>query len=185
MTHRLLKIAITPELIEPDEHLLIRQALGSGFHYVHLRHPGASLRDMRNLIEAIPARLHPRLKLHGHFDLLHSFNIGGVHLNSRCPSAPPGYRGNISCSCHSIEELKGLSGMEYATLSPIFDSISKHGYRAKFTPDDLRRLDDVTNVPVIALGGITPERVDALAGYNFSGYAVLGALRRFIDNTNI
>ncbi|MDE5800988.1 MAG: thiamine phosphate synthase [Paramuribaculum sp.] len=182
MTDRPLKIAITPELIEPDEPQLIRQALAGGFDYVHLRHPGASLRDMRNLIEAIPAHLHPRLKLHGHFDLLHSFNLGGVHLNKRCPAAPAGYRGKVSCSSHSIDELTGLEGIEYATLSPIFDSISKIGYTSRFTPDQLRRLDEITNVAVIALGGITPERVDLLADYNFSGYAVLGALRRFIDN---
>lgn len=184
MTDRPLKIAITPELIEPDEPQLIRQALAGGFDYVHLRHPSASLRDMRNLIEAVPAHLHPRLKLHGHFDLIHSFNLGGVHLNSRCPSAPAGYTGKISCSCHLIDELVDLCGMEYATLSPIFDSISKSGYTARFTSEQLRRLDEITNVAVIALGGVTPERVGQLADYNFSGYAVLGALRRFIDNQN-
>lgn len=181
MNSQYFKIAITPEQIESDEPRLIQEALLSGFDYVHLRHPDASLRDMRNLIESISPRYHSRLKLHGHFELLHSFNLGGVHLNSRCPSAPQQFTGSISRSCHSIDELFEVKDCEYVTLSPIFDSISKQGYKSAFSDEDLRRLSQVRNVPVIALGGVTPERVKLLEPYGFSGYAVLGALRSFLD----
>lgn len=182
MTAESIRIAITPQDITSDEPALVAQALHSGFTYVHLRHPSASMRDMRNLIEAIPANLHHRIKIHGHFDLVHSFNLGGLHLNSRCPVAPVGYVGALSRSCHTIEEVMMARDMVYVTLSPIFDSISKPGYCSAFTPEQLRRLDVVRHTPVIALGGVTPDNVELLCPYNFSGYAVLGALHQFLDN---
>ncbi len=65
--------------------------------------------------------------------------------------------------------------MDYVTLSPIFDSISKSGYTAAYTHEELSRL---TGAPtkVIALGGVNPERISFLRRYNFTGFAMLGAL---------
>lgn len=170
------KIAITPEI--PDERKepgMIRCLLEGGWDRVHLRHPGASRREMRDLIEAIPQELHSRLVLHGHFDLVSDFNLGGLHLNRRCPTPPANYRRALSRSCHTIGEVKENSGLDYVTLSPIFDSISKSGYRPAFTPAELSRLDSVTT-SIVALGGITPERIDELKRYNFNGFAMLGSI---------
>lgn len=179
------KIAITPEI--PDERKepgMIRCLLEGGWDRVHLRHPGASRREMRDLIEAIPQELHSRLVLHGHFDLVNDFNLGGLHLNRRCPTPPANYRGALSRSCHTIGEVKEDSGLNYVTLSPIFDSISKSGYRSAFTPTELSQLDAVTT-PVIALGGVTPERIDELKRYNFSGFAMLGSIPWNGDNSDM
>lgn len=172
----MIKIAITPELIdESREYLHIRAILDAGWDRVHLRHPSASLSDIRRLIEAIPQHYHRKIVLHGHFELCNYFNLGGLHLNSRCPVAPKLYHGGLSKSCHSIEELKQAGNLTYVTLSPIFDSISKNGYIAAFSHDDLKRLDGI-DTPVIALGGVTPQRIKTLEQYNFSGFAMLGSL---------
>ncbi len=174
------RIAITPENILADEPAMISEILDSGWDMVHLRHPGASLRDMRNLIEAIPQRHHGRLRLHGHFELLNSFKLGGIHLNRRCPHVPDNYNGPHSRSCHTIDEVRDSAGCDYVTLSPIFDSISKEGYKASFTEKELEGIDKTAtsdvNMKVIALGGITPERVPQVMNLGFSGFAVLGAL---------
>ncbi len=172
----MLRIAITPEAIdEAKEHLHVRAILDAGWDRVHLRHPSASLADMRRLIERIPQRYHRHLVLHGHFELTNSFNLGGLHLNHRCPAPPALYSGPLSRSCHSIAELRASEGMAYVTLSPIFDSISKPGYGSRFTLAELRELDDIST-PVIALGGVTAEQIPALSDYNFRGFAMLGAL---------
>ncbi len=109
----MMKIAITPPVPIVDEHEYIVAILEDGWDYVHLRHPSATTHDMRRLIEAIPQRLHNRLKLHGHFELLNEFNLGGIHLNSRCPEAPRLYSGKISRTCHAIDEAERFGDMEY------------------------------------------------------------------------
>lgn len=173
-----LRIAITLPEPPEDESRRVTRLLDSGrFDIVHLRHPGASRREMRAIIEEIPGRLHRRLRLHGHFDLAAEFNLGGLHLNGRCPEPPAFYSGPLSRSCHSVGEVLGARGFDYVTLSPVFDSVSKAGYRAAFTTADLSRLADAGDIPrVIALGGVTPEKAAGLDRRIFGGYAILGAV---------
>lgn len=171
---RLIKIAITPETAVHDEARFIRCILDAGWDYIHLRRPTASMTEMRRLIESIPQQYHSQLKLHGHFELTHEFNLGGLHLNHRCPMPPALYKGNISRSCHSLQEIASSENCEYLTLSPIYDSISKHGYKAAFTDEQLKNIPKDKNV--IALGGITPERINDLKQYPFAGFAMLGYL---------
>ena len=139
--------------------------------FVHIRKPDSPLPEVRALIETIPAELHPKLKLHDHFSLIEEFDLGGVHLNSRNPVAPQGAL-SVSKSFHSLDELKDAGQFDYVTLSPVFDSISKQGYRAAFDFDDLKKeLSAVNNV--IALGGITPDKFQLLKSLGFSGAALL------------
>ena len=168
-------IAITPEQPVADEGCKIEALLRAGWYRVHLRHPDASRVEMRDIIESVSQQYYDRLVLHGHFDLTYDFNLGGLHLNHRCTSAPALYSGPLSRSCHSIDEIAEADSMSYVTLSPIFDSISKSGYQAAFTPDTLRSLDEC-NIPVIALGGISPEHFTMLDCYRFSCYAMLCAI---------
>lgn len=171
-----LRIAITPERPVDHESRKISALLSAGWDRVHLRHPAASRREMSEIIGRIDPRLHSRIVLHGHFGLTEEFNLGGLHLNSRCNSVPASYHGPLSRSCHSIDEvLASDRAMSYVTLSPVFDSISKSGYKASFTYADLMRLAD-SPVRVIALGGVSPETLPELDSLPFAGYAVLGAL---------
>ncbi len=168
----MLRIAITPPEISDDEAKRITVILNHGWDYVHLRHPEASVRDIKNVIQDISPRLHSRLRLHGHFELLNEFNLGGIHLNSRCPEAPRLYSGPVSRTCHTVEEVRRHAGnVDFVTLSPIFDSVSKQGYKAAFTTEEL---DSIPEGKVVALGGITPERFDELSKYPFAGFAMLG-----------
>lgn len=168
-------IAITPEIPVEDEGRKITSLLQAGWYRVHLRHPHSSRVEIRNIIESVPQEYHNRLVLHGHFDLTYDFNLGGLHLNHRCPSAPSMYSGPLSRSCHSLKELAEIHGMQYVTLSPIYDSISKTGYRSSFSSEELRALE-TCHVPVVALGGISPEHFDELKCFHFKGYAMLGAI---------
>lgn len=169
----LIKIAITPEEIQADEATLVEMILQEGWDYVHLRHPLATIREVKGVIEAIPQRWHSKLKLHGHFELINEFNLGGVHLNHRCPAVPKNYRGKVSCSCHTMSDVRCANGFEYVTLSPVFDSISKTNYKGmgeKFS------LDDKGGTRVLALGGITPGNAETALAMGFDGIAVLGYL---------
>jgi thiamine-phosphate pyrophosphorylase len=63
-------------------------------------------------------------------------------------------------------------------LSPIFDSISKVGYKSAFTNDELLKAskDGIIDERVIALGGITPDKIPYLRELNFGGVAMLGSI---------
>lgn len=165
-------IAVTPPTFLPDEESRIIEILDSGeADLVHIRKPESSFQDMKHFIERIPARLHAKLKIHDHFPLLEEFGVAGVHLNSRNPVAP--YNAiSISKSLHSLEELSEADDYDYVTLSPIFDSISKIGYKAAFEFETLKAvLKDKKNV--IALGGVTPDKFPFLKSIGFSGGALL------------
>lgn len=172
-------IAITPERgISSSEIQTVCQLLDKGIDYVHVRKPAFNELEMAHYLEAIPAKYHPCLKLHSHFSMIRDFNVGGLHLNHRNPESPKGYKGKLSASCHSAEELRNIDAYEYVFLSPIFDSICKIGYASRFSADDLADLHQsgLINEKVIALGGMTAERIPDVRKWGFGGAAFLGYL---------
>lgn len=152
----------------------------SGLKRLHLRKPESSIDACRELLQAIPACYHSRIVLHDHFELLHEFALGGVHLNSRNPQAPfllSPESPSVSRSCHSLAEVaEWKERCTYVSLSPIFDSISKEGYRAAFSADELRRAaaDGIIDERVMALGGISAENIHEAMALGFAGVMVLG-----------
>jgi len=166
-------IIITPPFFFDDEAEIITALLENGAGGIHIRKPGAAEEDMRALLNGIPSGYHPRLALHDCFQLALEENIGGVHLNSRNQRPPEHFGGTISRSCHSPEELERFSGLDYLFLSPIFDSISKDGYKGIFPVD---KLGGFINEKVVALGGINENTIGRLLPLRFGGFALLGAI---------
>ena len=162
----------------PHEAATIRQLLDAGIDRIHIRRPEASEAELCALIEAVPEPLRFRLSLHDGHGLAVRYGVGGVHLNARNPSPPEGFRGIVSRSCHTIDELAADTACDYRFLSPIFDSISKKGYRAAFTAEELRTAAarGLLGNRTLALGGVTPERFAELRSYGFGGAALLGSI---------
>lgn len=139
-------------------------------HYVHIRKPGSSIQEMINLIEHIKPEFISNLKLHDHFSLVETYNLGGIHLNSRNPISNPKAK-TVSVSIHTLEEIENIRDYDYYFISPIFDSFSKQGYKAKF---DLNKLSDrIKDTKAIALGGVIPPRFPLLKSLGFKGAALL------------
>lgn len=131
---------------------------------------------MQQFIESIPTRYYNRLKLHDHFDLADKYDLAGIHLNSRNRTAPTGFQKHVSKSCHAIEELRDIDRFEYVFLSPIFDSISKQGYKARFSKDELENSSNLISEKVMALGGVADKHIPYLQKIGFGGCALLGYL---------
>ena len=81
-------------------------------------------------------------------------------------------------SCHSFEEVEKFDGKkEYCFLSPVFDSISKPGYKANFDKEELKDfLRKDRNIKVIGLGGVTETNYSELLELGFDGGAFLGSV---------
>lgn len=166
-------IVITPEDILENEAEMVTAMLRRNVDRVHLRHPGCGRDEMAGILQRIAPDIRRRITIHDHYELHTEFPGIGVHLNRRNPKPPEGFGGMVSRSCHSTEEVQQWAPRcAYVTLSPIFDSISKGGYCAGgFTETGLSALPPEK---VIALGGITAERINSLRRYPFAGYAVSG-----------
>ena len=89
-----------------------------------------------------------------------------------------GGRLRIGVSVHSLEGAVDaeLKGADWVTYGPIYDTPSKRPYGA---PQGLERLATVARglrIPVIAIGGITPERVKEVRAAGARGVAVISAI---------
>lgn len=170
-------IVITlPYFFDGEAEQIVR-FLHSSVDLVHIRKPQATAAQTESLIMSIPAEYYNRLVLHDHHELAVKHHLYGVHLNSRNPLPPDGWTGSISRSCHSIEEVKEWKQRcHYVSLSPIFDSISKKGYQAAFTSKQLTeaKANGIIDSKVMALGGVTFNRIDEVLRMGFGGGMILG-----------
>lgn len=170
-------IVITPETPVTAEAEAIMTMLDRGVERVHLRHPRLSADDVAAIIGKIDAQYRYRLSLSDFHELASCYGCG-IHLNGRNPRAPEGFDGTVSRSCHSVAEATTAAPMtDYRFISPVFNSISKQGYTAAFTPGELRRAfdDGLLDGDTFALGGVSADNIGRLRDTGFSGAAVLGA----------
>jgi thiamine monophosphate synthase len=169
-------IVITCPFFFDEEAEAINDYLHRGFK-VHIRKPEADIRQVEDLLCRIPIEYRSRVVLHDFFSLAEQYAVGGVHLNSRNAEPPKGWGGTVSRSCHSLDEVREWKQkMDYVSLSPIFDSISKQGYRSAFTRKMISEAvsDGTIDEKVYALGGITFDRLDEVRQMGFGGAMILG-----------
>lgn len=172
-------IAITSPEFLPDEARALTALFDHGLDRLHVRKPGADEQKIAALLDRMDPTYYDRISLHDCFALQQRYGIGGLHLNGRNPELPSGFSGVVSRSCHSIEELwQWREKCDYLFLSPIFDSISKEGYSAHFSDAELVEAmhDGVIDRKVVALGGVSIERIGQVKRYGFGGVALLGDL---------
>ena len=170
-------IVITLPHFFHGEAALIAQMLQGQVALVHIRKPQASAEEVERLIQEIPTWCRNHLVLHDHHELALKYHLYGVHLNSRNPLPPEGWTGSVSRSCHSLAEVEEWkSKCHYVSLSPIYDSISKQGYHAAFTKQQLREAHrrGIIDERVMALGGVTFGKIDEVMAMGFGGGMILG-----------
>ena len=85
---------------------------------------------------------------------------------------------HVGASVHAVEEAMEAEkqGADWVVFGPVYDTESKRAYGA---PQGLARLEAVARavgVPVIAIGGITPERVAEVRAAGAAGVAVISAI---------
>ena len=116
-------------------------------------------------------------------ELAATIGAGGLHLAAADPF-PAHPRGLvIGRSCHAVEDLHAAAaeGADYATVSPVFATLSKPGYGPALGTTRLAELVGATPVPVVALGGITPANARSCLAAGAAGVAVMGTVMRADD----
>jgi thiamine-phosphate pyrophosphorylase len=88
----------------------------------------------------------------------------------------------IGVSTHSLAEARAAqaSGADFVVFGPVFDTESK---RAFGEPQGLEKLREVTSAlgefPVLAIGGITREKIDACVDAGAKGIAGISLFEGF------
>lgn len=175
-------IVITSPRFIAGEASLIASILNKGIDTVHLRKPNSTTQECAQLLDRIPHNLHKQIVIHYHHELCMDYALGGIHI-SPCHNIGQvrRYRGSVSRSCHNIDEIARFKHeYDYLFLSPIFNSISKQGYKQAFTFEQLQEASrkGIIDNKVIALGGVTAERIHLLKSIGFGGAALLGDVWR-------
>ena len=126
-------ILLTPPDFFVEEDKILTALFEEGLDVLHLRKPGCEPVYSERLLTLLPECHHDQIVVHEHFYLKDEFNLRGIHLNNRNPEPPANYKGHISKSFHDIDTMKKEKrNFNYVFLSPIFDSISKSGYKSAF-----------------------------------------------------
>ena len=171
----------------------IATAAQAGVDLVQIREGDLSDRDLDALVGqavAVTAGTQTRIVVNDRFDIALSRGASGVHLKtSSVPAArirsyaPADWV--ITRSIHSIDQGKRVtaeSGLDYVVLGTVFASESKPGSEP-LGLDVLRRAARVLPVPVLAIGGIAPERVPVLAKSGAAGLAAIGLFAALSNST--
>ncbi|MFK8044116.1 MAG: thiamine phosphate synthase [Crocinitomicaceae bacterium] len=196
----MIKIVVSYPTELPNEIALVNKLLGSDIDYFHFRKPEFEEIQMQNYIEQLDDIHHHKIVIHNNYQLVNKLNLGGIHLNKKglkelrteeesdkCFIEPLLLKNNkiyvnnrqptiVSYAAHSFADITNVNfGVDYFTLSPIFDSISKPDYKSNFVDRNaLSSFLKNSNKKVIALGGITEDKKEELKQLGFAGYAVLG-----------
>jgi thiamine-phosphate pyrophosphorylase len=165
---------------------LIRQAVSAGLSAVQLRERDLSTREFLPLaqeIQSITASHAVSLIINDRVDLMLALNLDGVHLRSDSLLPFPvrhliGPRRLIGVSTHSVDDVRHANqgGADYVVFGPVFETPSKRSFGAPLGLDLLADACHQSSIPVLAIGGITCERVRDVRRAGAHGVAVIGAL---------
>ena len=181
-----------------EECVWLNRFLTAGLDMLHLRKLSNGREDTEELLKSIDSRFRNRIVLHDYPELAMKYGCG-FQFNSRNPiqssskvqdcnrftDEQPGSLHDFSVralSCHTLEECKIASGVDFVTLSPIFDSISKKEYKGNL---DMAELKGKDLAGIIALGGVTLDNINLIKEIGFSGAALLGDIWNKVDGKQL
>lgn len=183
---------------------LVVKLFEKGLTYFHIRKRNFSYVQLYDFIMSIPQKYHKHCIIDEHLELAYSLGLKGVHftkqntiekyakLNQMSITDVIEKFGHISYTLHTLKDLNELKKLDYkynyVLLSPVFDSISNIGYNSKLNINAIKSFlgknKNLTNV--IAVGGVTDQRVRDVIDNNFAGAAILGHIwEQFKDDFNI
>jgi len=178
---------ITDEQIARLRHREVAaQALEGGATMIQLRDKGGDLRSLYGEAVAIRqlCRRHRRLFIvNDRLDVALAAEADGVHLGQEDlparlarPLLHPGML--LGISTHSVEEAREAeaAGADYIGFGPVFPTGTKTGTRPTVGLDGIRVVKAAVELPVLAIGGITLERVSEVVHAGADGVAVISAI---------
>lgn len=162
----------------------VAAAARAGVHLIQIRERDLDARALTRIVAAAVDAVRgtsARVLVNDRTDVALAAGAHGVHLRGdSAPAArvreivPPGFL--IGRSVHSVDEARqaaGAGGLDFLMFGTVFETVSKEGVK----PAGASALAEVvaaTPIPVLAVGGITVERLTAVAKAGAAGFAAIG-----------
>ena len=163
---------------------VIRETLRAGVDLVQIREKDLTGRELMALVEEAlgatrrPGRGDTAVVVNDRVDVALAAGAAGVHLGAHSMPAQVVRRFAprpfvIGVSCHSLGEAMAAEsgGADYLVLGPVFETPSKLGYGPPLGLEKLRNITSRIRIPVLALGGITVDRIRPCLEAGASGIA--------------
>jgi len=163
---------------------VIRETVRAGVDIVQVREKDLTSRELIALVEeALSASREPgmrgaRVVVNDRVDVALAGGADGAHLAAHSMPVqvvrrfvPRAFV--IGVSCHSLGEAMAAEsgGADYLVLGPVFETPSKLGYGPPLGLEKLRNVTSRIRIPVLALGGITVDRIRPCLEAGASGIA--------------
>jgi len=159
----------------------IFEAIRAGVDLIQIREKDLATRELMALVKSAidGARgTQARIVVNDRLDVALALGAAGVHLGTQSMPAraaracvPPDFL--VGVSCHSVQDTleAEAAGADYVVLGPIFPTASKLAYGAPLGLATLQEAASRVRTPILALGGITVERVKACLEAGATGIA--------------
>ena len=177
-----LVVISNPEMVV-DESIIINNLFQLGLKYFHIRKPNHNATQISKLIEEIHPQYYSYISLHQHHQLAKEYGIKRLHYTEQARAESDiqklqtqidaGYI--LSTSIHNLTLLPTFKLFDYVFYGPVFNSISKPGYKSN-VPADFKLNKDYPKPDVFALGGVDALGLKKLKVMNFDGAVVLGTI---------
>jgi thiamine-phosphate pyrophosphorylase len=170
---------------------VVQQALSAGAPSIQLRAKEATARELTAMVQGlIPAvrAAGSLLFVNDRLDVALAAGADGVHLG---PDDLPvrdvrsavdddfivGYSTDDPADAAQAQ----ADGADYLGSGTVYATTNKSDPGEVIGVEGLRRVVEAVSIPVVGIGGITPERAEAVAETGASGIAVIGAVMSAAD----
>jgi len=181
------RLGIAPEAALEAIVALAGEAARAGVDLIQVREPGLEARALLQLVRSVIAEARPagaRIVVNDRLDVALAAGADGVHLKaSSMPAravrrlAPPPFL--VGQSAHALSEVRAAveGGVDYIIFGTVFPSASKGpGWRLAGVTGLGEAVRAAAPVPVLAIGGVSPDTAPQAAAAGAAGAAVIDAL---------
>ena len=169
----------------------IRSALKEGVKTVQLREKGLSTHELYSLayeLRKITSEFKANFIVNDRVDIALAVEADGVHLGWQSLPFPVvrrlvGSERLIGVSTHNRQEALQAQeyGADYITFGPIFDTPSKAGLLKPVGVEEIQKLKNEIDLPIVGVCGINGKNVESVLKGGADGIAVISSIMQADD----